>query len=479
MIKQKLSTNEIFKKNKNQIALVSSELSYSYVEFKRLIATIQANLIDKKIGKGEKVAILSENTKYFPAIILGLIFNGIVAVPLNTRFPNEQLLSLFKKINCTKVIVEKKYRSSLKNSDLDLIRLEELINKIKYSDSAIEKNIEMNQEATIIFTSGSSGQPKAALHTFENHYYNAIGSNLNLPLKSGDRWLAALPLYHVGGLAIIFRTLFSGAATVIPDYNLSMLQLINRFNVTHISLVSTQLFRLLQDKRSIKILRNMKAILLGGSFLPSALIKKCIEYNLPIYTTYGSTEMSSQVTTTKPNESSKNLFTSGTILENREIKLSDDGEILVKGQTLFKGYVEEKGIDLKIDKDGWFKTGDVGNINKNGYLSVLGRKDNMFVSGGENIFPEEIEKILNELPQVSNTIVVDIPDEEYGARPFAFICVKNSEKFDPKPFSNYLKKKLPGFKIPIEYFDWKNDERSFKPNRKKLRQIALKEYSVK
>ena len=176
-----------------------------------------------------------------------------------------------------------------------------------------------------------------------------------------------------------------------------------------------------------------------------------------MHTTYGLTEMSSQVTTTSPEDRRDRLFTSGKVLDHRDLKV-DNGQVFVKGKTLFKGYVKAGRTLLPVDDKGWFGTGDMGHIDSDGYLTLLGRQDNMFVSGGENVYPEEIEEALCRLPDILQAVVVPIKDKEFGFRPVAFIKIEGNKAVDQGNIVSNLERYLPRFKIPVAFFKWPEKE---------------------
>jgi O-succinylbenzoic acid--CoA ligase len=318
------------------------------------------------------------------------------------------------------------------------------------ADLSARLRVPLHRPATIIFTSGSSGRPKAALHTYGNHYYSALGSAPNIPLAGGDRWLLSLPLYHVGGLSILFRSLLAGATIAIPERGASLGHSISTFGITHVSVVATQLRRLLREHSELD---TTKAILLGGGPVPDSLIDESIARGLPIHTSYGLTEMASRVTTTPPRSDAPELRTAGSPLPYRELSISGEGEILVRGETLFRGYIEEDGLEPATDELGWFHTGDLGELNAQGCLRVVGRRDNLFVSGGENVQPEEIENALERLEVVERAVVTPAPDAEFGERPVAFVRVVE-ERLPPDQLSAMLGDELPRFKIPIAFYEW-------------------------
>ncbi len=291
--------------------------------------------------------------------------------------------------------------------------------------------------ATIIATSGSSGAPKLACHTIGNHLYSAMGSLSIIPLEVGDKWRLDLPLYHVGGIAILFRCYFARAAIALSS---------SIDGITHMSLVPTQLYRM-------GCVPNVKCLLLGGAPIPPSIPRE-----LPIFTTYGMTEMSSQIAT------------NGQVLSYAQVKIEEDGQIWVRGKTLFQGYWKEERLDLPLDPLGWFATGDLGTWD-NGKLQIIGRKDNMFISGGENIHPENIERAIYQMAGVEQAIVVPKADQEYGMRAVLFI----RPFYSLEQIQAHLQGLLPKFQWPVEVFPFPESS-GLKPSRKLLHE-NLSNYS--
>ncbi len=414
-------------------AFISGGEIISFGAFGRMAESATSALRTQGIKRGDKVAALSANSLEYVLLLVALWRIGAIACPVSTRLPPANLRASLRKIGAKKILTGIRFNSS---------------GVVKFQSHSIS----LDQSATIVFTSGSSGAPKAALHSFGNHCYNALGSNQNIKLTSGDRWLLSLPLYHVGGLGILFRCALASAAVVIPDKSENLSLALAKYHPTHLSLVSTQLFRLLQSKKDIQNLRRAKAILVGGSAISENLIGRAHQLGLPISTTYGLTEMASQVTTTRKNASLSQLKTSGKILAHRQIKIAKNGEILLKGQTLFKGYVDKGRVRLPLLKDGWFPTGDVGQISKDGCLRVLGRKDKMFISGGENIQPEEIRKALATFRGIKEAVVISVKNPEFGFRPVALLKIKPGNKITRAALSKHLQTRIPKFKIPDRFY---------------------------
>ncbi len=395
------------------------------------------------IKASDRIAICDENSVEYVILLLALWQIKAIAVPLSPRWPDKTIASYVSQMNA---------RYLFRCAD---------IKRIVYFDARQQleageyKDLDLEQEVTIIATSGTSGEAKAAVHTWGNHFYSALGSNEIIPLTNSDRWLLSLPLYHVSGVAIMVRCLLSGAGLVIAsDTDLmpaNMMTAIGSGKVTHVSLVSTQLQRLLVDEKNLPLLRSLKCILLGGSAMPRTLIEQSVELGLNIYLSYGLTEMSSQVATGKVTQISQACVK---VLPYRQIRISSKGEILVRGEVLFKGYATGSRLPLPIrENDFWFSTGDMGQLNKAGCLTVTGRRDNMFISGGENIHPEEIERELLSIKGITQAIVVPKEDKEFGQRPVAFIRWA-SKPLAEEDLIRCLQAVLPRFKVPVAFFPW-------------------------
>ncbi len=383
-------------------------------------------------------------------LILAAIRAGAVFVPISTRIPPEGLPPLLEAAGCSALVSEgMEALRAAGSSNVRAFRPEEVLGGSGEAPSG-EIHVPLERPATIVFTSGSTGRAKAALHTFGNHYFSALGSNGNISLPPKDKWLHSLPLYHVGGLSILFRCLVAGAAVALPGPDEPIGSAIPRHGATHVSLVAAQLRRLLDEDADLS---GLKAILLGGSGIPESLLSEARRRGLPVHTSYGLTEMSSQATATRPGASMEELRTSGEALPYRKVSVAGDGEVLVKGETLFAGYVDGDGLSRPFDEGGWFHTKDIGWMDGEGRLTISGRKDNLFISGGENIQPEEVEEALRRIPEVEDAVVVPVADEEFGFRPAAFV----KGGFAAEHLRASLGASLPRFAVPVAFHPWPDD----------------------
>ena len=410
------------------------------------------DLVNKAVEKlsalgveaGDRVAIACEGRCEEAITVVALWKMAAVAVPIIPKLPKELEEETLGRVGVKLVLRQEQLKqiAGYSKAILKFCRFEDLA-------------LDINAEASVIFTSASTLLPKAVVHTIGNHYYSALGSAENIPFDGDDCWDMCLPMFHVSGFSLIMRALVGGASIYFIEMDDDFLE---EEMVTHVSMVPTMLIRLFQ-KGCREELRDIKSILLGGGPIPVWLIEKSRQLGLPVHTTYGSTELCSQIAT------------DGRVLRYRDVKIADDGEILVKGKTLFKGYLTGDGLVLPLDKDGFFATGDLGRFDEGGHLQIIGRKDFMFISGGENIYPEQIERALTLIDNIAQAVVVPVDDAEFGQRPVAFLQTIDGKEFDVEEIRTQLRRMIESFKIPITFYTMSEIQaRRPKPNR-----IAMKE----
>lgn len=460
--------------SKHELAIVAPDAQLLYHEAEERVLHATANLLKIGCSEGARVGIWMDNDWRQLLLVIAIIRAGGTAVLFGARWPVAMVERQARRMGCRAVIVDERHREEITaglGQALDAGSLLTFATDLPSRDIRIP----LEHPATIVFTSGSSGQPRGVQLSYGNHYYSALGANANVRLHSRDRWLLSLPMHHVGGLGILFRCLHAGATVVLPGPGQALTEAQDTVRATHLSLVHTQLHRLLAAGELSESFKVLKAVLLGGGPIDGALVAAAIRKGLPVFASYGLTEMASQVTTVTPATPPRWRATSGTLLRRRQIRMAADGEILVRGETLFQGYVSDPGPAVPaVDEDGWFHTGDVGRLDDQGYLSVDGRKDFMFVCGGENVHPEEIELCLAQVPGVERAIVVGVADAELGRRPVAFV---QALEVDEKALAKALAAVLPLHKVPRTYLPWPAewDMVMGKVNRREAEQRAEKE----
>ncbi len=290
---------------------------------------------------------------------------------------------------------------------------------------------------SMTLTSGSSGVPKAAVHTAAAHLASAQGLLALMPFRAQDNWLLSLPLFHVSGQGIFWRWLLAGACLTVRELHPLHTAL---EGCTHASLVPTQLWRLLAQAQMPETLHS---VLLGGAAIPVDLTRQAQARGIRCWCGYGMTELASTVCAKRAD----GLADVGVALAGREVRIQND-EILIRAASLASGYWRDGALLALTDSEGWFHTRDRG-VLKNGRLTVLGRLDNLFFSGGEGIQPEDVERVINAHPQVSQCFVVPVADAEFGHRPVA--VVECADAFSPEMLTEWVADKLVRFQQPVRW----------------------------
>jgi O-succinylbenzoic acid--CoA ligase len=445
-----------------------------------IISRIAEKLQADGFSDGTRVAVCSESQIEYYLLTLACWKTGAVVVPVSTRYPDQILAAIIANLHCAALFVSHTHKRNAPNCRRYILETYVSCRQDQIAPLTFEQlDLDLAADASILLTSGSSSLPKGVLHTIGNHYYNALGAIENISFERDDRWLVSLPMYHISSFSLIMRSLINGGTLIFPGRNESLLETVINKKITHLSLVPTQLKKMIQIPQSKEILRHCKSILLGGAAFSPTLIKQALDRKIPLSTTYGLTESASQVATMVSADLKRKPDASGRILPYRELKIAKDGEILLKGAILFKGYVFEDMLESPIDTEGYFHTGDIGVLDGEGFLSVIGRKDRMFISGGENIFPEQIEKALLTIDSVEQAYVVAVPDTVMGQRPVAFIETASQHPFpNTKTVNVHLERYIERFKIPIAFLPWPSTKtKTLKPDGRLFEKIALETIS--
>ena len=326
----------------------------------------------------------------------------------------------------------------------------------------------------IVYTSGTRGAPRGARLSRSAFVASEAAHAANLGWTPEDRWLLSIPPAHVGGLSILTRCLIARRSVVLqggPFDPARTIRTIEREDVTLLSVVPTMLHRLLEyDSPKWRPSRTLRAVLVGGAALSDALRERAVSAGVPILSTYGCTEACSQVTT--QTLAQVGLPGCGAPLPGMHVRIDGD-EIQVRSPTLMQGYLGAERAEEPWTEDGWLRTGDFGEFASDGQLVVRGRLDDIIVTGGENVAPQEIEAWLQGLPGVAGACVFPIEDLEWGQRVAAAI-VTDARTYDPETMRERMKAELAAHKRPraLALVDALPLNRSGKVDRLKLRTLV-------
>jgi o-succinylbenzoate---CoA ligase len=291
-----------------------------------------------------------------------------------------------------------------------------------------------------ILTSGTTRGARSIGLTYGNHLWSAVGSAFNLGVDPADRWLCCLPLYHVGGLSIVMRSVIYGTGAVVHDgFDVDAIAAsLEADGVSLISLVPTMLVRLLDAGVDLS---GPRAILVGGGPLPVEVIEEATARGATVVQSYGLTEAASQVTTLEPQEAVRKLGSAGRPLLTTHLRIQD-GEILVQGPTVAPGCA---------DQDGWLHTGDIGTIDDEGFLYVEDRLGDVIVTGGENVVPTEVEEVLMSHPSVVDAAAVARADPEWQESVAAVVVLRDGARASEEELRSHCASQLANFKVPKRF----------------------------
>ena len=419
-----------------QVAIQSEQQSLTYRQLDLQLNDLKKQLLKKGLTAGDRLVCIAPNSIKLIQLQLSCLRTGIIFCPINARFSQHEIDIRLTILNSPFIWYEE-INSTLASNSLEF----DFTPSTAEKQTQTELTINSLRAIDIIFTSGSSGQPKAVMHSFSNHFYSAQGSQKLIPLLKDDYNLLSLPLYHISGYAAVFRTMLAGARLVFSKQPITT-ALLQHYKITHLSLVATQLYRLLADPEFKQDNLAIKHLLLGGSAFSKQLLNQTRQRKLNYHLSYGLTEMSSQVATSSNN-------TILTILPDRDVKIVD-GEILLRGKTRFVGYFIGHQTSKLIPTEQWFASKDLG-IKTNNQLHIIGRKDRQFICAGENIQPEEIEGWLITLDEIKQAYIVPIEDPILGHRPVAFIDWQKTP-LENEQINKHMRLKLAPFKCPVHYF---------------------------
>ena len=434
-------------------AVVDGPLRLSFAEVVERIRCAAGAFAELGVEKGERVAIWAPNSAEWMIAAFGLLSAGGVLVPVNTRFKAEEAAGIIGGSGAKAVLVQKGFLGQDYAAPAG-VPVIDLKSDFLCSGRPFTRNVGGEDISDIIYTSGTTGRPKGVMM---NHRQNlrlyAEWCEL-ADLREGDRYLMVNPYFHTFGYKAGLIASFTRGATMVPvpvfDVD-RVVELIEAERITMLPGPPTLYHSLLavEDKSKLATLR---AGVTGAADIPVELVRRVHE-ELPFQTLatgYGLTEAGT-VTLSRPSDSFEDIATTaGVACDGVEIRIADDGEVLVRGYTVMQGYFDDPAATAEaIDADGWLHTGDLGTLDDAGRLRIVGRKKDMFIVGGFNAYPAEIEGFLLEHPAVAQAAVIGVPDERLGQVGKAFIVVKDGKTaVSGDELIAWSRERMAGFKVP-------------------------------
>lgn len=439
----------------NRIGLTFEGKSWTFQEIKNETLKRAGQLTALKIEKGSRIAILGENDHRLIFMMYGCMHLQCEMVLLNRKLAKDELAYQIEDAEVMVVLVNDADASLLPN-DCNKI-LFSTVERSEIEEVNVNKEWSLDETISIMYTSGTTGFPKGVRQTVENHQSSALASVLNIGLTEDDTWLCAVPLFHISGFSILVRSLLYGNEVRLYrkfDHEQAVEDIASG-RVTYMSVVAVMLERILHglEEKGLKASSRFKLILAGGGPIPKDYLIRSQSCGLKVSQTYGMTETSSQTATLSNEDALRKIGSSGKPLFFNQIKILDakgpfeEGEICIRGPHVTPGYVGRfKERSSRID--GWLHTGDIGYLDEEGYLYVVDRRSDLIISGGENIYPAEIENVLMSHPCVKEAGVCGMDDDTWGQVPIAFIVQKS--EVSKEELLEYCQNKMAKYKVPKE-----------------------------
>jgi O-succinylbenzoic acid--CoA ligase len=463
-----------------RLAVQCGQVRWSFAELAEQAGRLARQLATAGVSAGDRVALLASNGLAYVACVHALTRLGAILVPLNTRLSVAELRWQLEDVRAGLLISDAGMAERADEIDTALPRallqtdspasdraevtlLTPEGNPYAEGEVSLRKLIDLDATQVIMYTSGTTGRPKGVLITYGMQWWNAVASALNLGHRPDDCWLACLPLFHIGGLSILMRSVIYGISVILLEKfdEHAVNQAIRREGVTIISVVAVMLQRMLDALESeggrASYPTTLRCVLLGGGPAPRPLLEQCASLRIPVAQTYGLTESCSQAVTLAPADALRKPGSAGRPLlpvqlqilhEGHPVRAGEPGTIYLKGPTITPGYADRPAETAEAFQDGWFCTGDLGYLDADGYLYVLDRRSDLIISGGENIYPAEVESVLLAHPAVAEAGVCAQDDPRWGQVPIAFVKLHPGQHVAPTILLDHARQHLAGYKVP-------------------------------
>jgi long-chain acyl-CoA synthetase len=458
-------------------AVVIGDLRLSYAQLWGHTKQYAAVLRERGVQPGDKVALLLPNTPHFPLAYFGTLALGAVAVPVHALLKAEEIEYVLadsgaKVLVCAAPLLGEGAKGAelagvpvlavMDGGDASIERIDNLALEAAPIDAIVPR--EPDDTAVILYTSGTTGKPKGAELTHLNVMMNvAIGVQHSFDLTADDVVLGCLPLFHTFGQTVAMNMTFyvGGTIVLLPRFDgAEALRLLVDEKCSVFMGVPTMYIGLLEAAKTSDLRPQLKVALSGGAALPLTVLEKFKEvFGTYVFEGYGLTETSPVATfnqkTFEPRPGTVGKAIWGVEVEVAKAEIDDRiellppgelGEIVIRGHNIFKGYLNKPDATAEAIVDGWFRSGDLGDKDEEGYVRILDRKKDMVVRGGYNVYPRDVEEVLLRHPAVAQVAVIGLPDDTYGEEVVA--CVVREGECTEQDVVEWSKQQLAAYKYP-------------------------------
>jgi acyl-CoA synthetase (AMP-forming)/AMP-acid ligase II len=471
----------------DNLALVQGEKHYTFREFAERTRRIGNALLDLGLVKGDRVAVLSRNSAESAELFFAIANAGLVLVMLNFRLSPSELLGVLADSEPSALLMSEEYVNlvlrmqkgcrSVKHyicfgnvapDHKSLSHYESLI--ANASEKEPQVNLHEDDLAALMYTSGTTGNPKGCMANHRNLYH--IGRSMALELRMGpdDAGIIPAPLFHASGANVLMNGVYSGTPSVImARWNVyDFMNLVYKYQVTTGILVTTMLEKLANCADCLpQKLASLRKVIFAGAPVGSVVFEKAVQRfgNIFIHG-FGTTETLGSVSILRPEQVARALSSGKHDIlgscgisyadmqaevvgdNNERVQVGVVGEIRARGLGVTQGYWQKECESKRAFRDGWYYTEDLAKVDEQGLIYIVGRKKDMIISGGENIFPAEVENILHKHPAVAQAAVLGMADETWGESVTAIIVRKEGMDVSEDDIRTFCRGEIAGYKIP-------------------------------
>lgn len=459
-------------------ALVDRDRRFTYRQLNQRVNRLCRALTGLGLAGGDRLAMLSYNCAEFVEVIMAAARMGLLLVPLNWRLTAAELGFMLEDSGAGALLFDPELQELASDltagrPGLTLVTLgdaqvlgaepyDALLAGADEAPFAPEKPVDSDTPHIIMYTAGTTGKPKGAVLSQGASFWNAANLQLDLGFTRRDRDLLVLPMFHIGGIGLFtLPVLYAGGTVVIqrtfdPE---ATLRLLEEERITlFFGVPAIFLFLIQHPKFRAEALAGCRVVMCGGAPLPTSLVQQYDKAGITLQQGFGMSEAAPSIATLVKERAVAKAGSIGQPLFHVQARIAGDdgqglpadevGELLIKGPNLMQGYWNRPEATAEAFAGGWFHTGDLARMDAEGDLYIVDRKKDMFISGGENVYPAEVEEAIYELPQVSEAALIGVSDERWGEVGRAFVVVKEGQSLDAKGLNAHLSGRLAKYKIP-------------------------------
>lgn len=460
-------------------ALTFDDATWTYADLQARVELVAAGLAAGGVNRGDRVGLLAFNNPLYFVVLHATARLGAIFVPLNFRLSGAEHSYIINDAEIHTLLVDDHHRPVIDNvrnalSCVHYLALEtaspgwESFSSLSGPNHVPISEVDTTPDdvAVVMYTSGTTGKPKGVMLSHANLWTNSLNHVLALGVRTGDVALNFAPLFHVGGLGVVsLPTLLMGGHLVLQrSFDAAeVMCAVTKYRVTiSFAVPAMLLFMSQQPNFEQADLSSLRMIAVGGAPMPESLLRLYAARGIPVHQGYGMTETACTISFLSPDRSADKIGSCGKVVPLTQVRLvgSDEkfatqpyerGEIRVRGGNVMLGYWNQPDTTIaSFDNEGWFRTGDIGYFDEEGFLTLCDRLKDMIISGGENVYPAEVENVLYEHPAVAEVAVIGAPDSTWGERVVAVVALKHGATLTLEELAAFSEKSLARYKLPRE-----------------------------